>query len=398
MENGADKKKSKIQGDLLPKNIVEEYEEILEQLDNYQGKELHDLMQRLAITAPETGNPISAPTLFNLMFETQIGPTGQFRGFLRPETAQGHFLNFKRLLEFNANSMPFASASIGKSFRNEISPRQGLLRVRYLIVVLLLGRITRILNREFTMAEIEHYVDPLNKNHPRFHEVQDVVVPLYSSKAQLSMAGVQSLSIGDAVRLGIINNQTLGYFIARIYLFLKKIGIKQEHLRFRQHMENEMAHYACDCWDAEIESSYGWIECVGCADRSAYDLTAHSKVTKESLVVRERLPEPEIKEFLTMEVNKKVFGPAFKKNAVFVQNAIENLRLSEDGWGEKKMREMQKDLEQDGKTMIVGTDGVEYTLTPDMVSIEEKKVTVHGMSLYESEESRKNAHSLNLHS
>lgn len=77
------------------------------------------------------------------MFETKIGPTGQLIGFLRPETAQGQFMNFAKLLEFNNQQMPFASASIGKSFRNEISPRAGLLRLR-----------------EFLMAEIEHYVDP----------------------------------------------------------------------------------------------------------------------------------------------------------------------------------------------------------------------------------------------
>jgi len=79
--------------------------------------------------------------------------------YLRPETAQGHFLNFSRLLEFNNGRVPFASAQIGRSFRNEISPRAGLLRVR-----------------EFTMAEIEHFVDPEDKKHERFHEVRDVVL------------------------------------------------------------------------------------------------------------------------------------------------------------------------------------------------------------------------------
>ena len=230
------------------------------------------------------------------------------------------------------------------------------------------------------MAEIEHYVDPANKDHPRFDEVANIVLPLYSAKAQLALTGVQHLSIGDAVRLGIVNNETLGYFLARIFSFLVKIGIKPERLRFRQHMDNEMAHYACDCWDAEIECSYGWIECVGCADRSAYDLSAHSKATKESLVVREKLPNPETKEFLAIEVNKKVFGPAFKKNAGIVQAAIEGLRISEHEWGEAKLREMQTNLQEKGETKIVGSDGVEYTLTPEMVSIEKKKVTVHGMS------------------
>lgn len=75
---------------------------------------------------------------------------------------------------------------------------------------------------------------------------------------------------------GTVNNETLGYFIGRVYLFLTQLGIDKDRLRFRQHLPNEMAHYAADCWDAEIECSYGWIECVGIADRSAYDLRAHS--------------------------------------------------------------------------------------------------------------------------
>ena len=71
-----------------------------------------------------------------------------------------------------------------------------------------------------------------------------------------------------------IANQSLGYFMARIQQFLVKIGIDKKRLRFRQHMSNEMAHYACDCWDAELLSSYGWIECVGCADRDGFKFHA----------------------------------------------------------------------------------------------------------------------------
>lgn len=81
----------------------------------------------------------------------------------------------------------------------------------------------------------------------------------------------------------IIDNETLAYFMGRTYLFLVQAGVSPQRLRFRQHMKNEMAHYACDCWDAEIETSYGWIECVGHADRSAYDLNAHMKDAKVTL-------------------------------------------------------------------------------------------------------------------
>lgn len=119
-----------------------------------------------------------------------------------------------------------------------------------------------------------------------------------------------------------VDNQTLGYFIARIYLFLTKIGIDPLRLRFRQHMSNEMAHYAADCWDAEIFTSFGWIECVGCADRSAYDLTVHAKKTGIKMVVQETLKEVKVYEKNFVVIDKKVFGPLFKKEAKNVEDAI----------------------------------------------------------------------------
>jgi glycyl-tRNA synthetase len=88
---------------------------------------------------------------------------------------------------------------------------------------------------------------------------------------------------------GIVNNETLGYFIGRVYLFLTSLGIDKDRLRFRQHLTNEMAHYAADCWDAEIECSYGWIECVGIADRSAYDLDAHSVISLINRVLCDKI-------------------------------------------------------------------------------------------------------------
>ena len=84
------------------------------------------------------------------------------------------------------------------------------------------------------------------------------------------------MKLGEAVQKGIIGSQTLAYFIGRTYLFMKKIGMDPQRLRFRQHLQNEMAHYASDCWDAEAECSYGWIECAGLSDRSAFDLKVRS--------------------------------------------------------------------------------------------------------------------------
>ncbi|KAL1923592.1 uncharacterized protein VTP21DRAFT_8572 [Calcarisporiella thermophila] len=349
------KKAGKVTAVELEDSIRAEYEIILAQIDNYSGPELGELIRKYNITNPESGNELTEPVEFNLMFESMIGPTGTLKGYLRPETAQGQFLCFKKLLEFNNGRMPFASAQIGKSFRNEISPRSGLLRVR-----------------EFNMAEIEHYVDPLKKDHPRFDEVKHVSLRLLSANEQLA-GNTQpiEITIGEAVEKKLVDNQTLGYFLVRIYLFLKKIGINTQRLRFRQHMRNEMAHYACDCWDAEIHTSYGWIECVGCADRSAFDLTMHSRRTKEKLVVRENLPEPLVVERWQLEVNKKVFGPRLKKNAKAVEEALLAL---EDAQLEALKAQMDS---AGGKANVTGTDGAVYEVSSDMITIEKAKVTEH---------------------
>ncbi|KOS17173.1 Glycine--tRNA ligase 1 [Escovopsis weberi] len=309
--NSNNKKKKKTAKSVavrLDDAVVQEYEEVLAKIDNYDGPELGELIKKYDLKNPETGVLPSDPVAFNLMFQTSIGPSSNLPGYLRPETAQGQFLNFAKLLEFNQSQMPFASASIGKSYRNEISPRAGLLRVR-----------------EFLMAEIEHFVDPQGgKKHGRFHEVEGVELALLDRATQLSgKTEVRKMTIGQAVRDGVVDNETLGYFLARIHLFLERIGVDMTKARFRQHMGNEMAHYACDCWDAELFTSTGWVECVGCADRSAYDLTVHAKKTGAPLIVREKLETPLAIEEWEIDIEKKKFGPLFKKDAKTVEAALE---------------------------------------------------------------------------
>ncbi|KAJ3338390.1 Glycine--tRNA ligase 1, mitochondrial [Gonapodya sp. JEL0774] len=373
--DGKADKKAKKEKDTKPKfsilapEVRAEYERTLETLDNFDQAGFRDILRKFDIRAPDTGNPVTDPEEFNLMFTTQIGPTGSLRGYLRPETAQGHFVNFKRLLEFNNQQLPFASASVGKSFRNEIAPRQGLLRVR-----------------EFTMAEIEHFVDPLDKSHPKFASVKHTKLPFFSRDLQMTGGEPVVMTIGEAVEKGIVNNQTLGYFVARIGLFLHRIGIDPARLRFRQHMANEMAHYATDCWDAEILSSYGWIECVGCADRSAYDLTQHSRRTNERLTVQVALDEPITRERLVLERNKPKFGPAFKRDAKAVEGYLDSLlddgcdnaealggkekKDTEKMWDEVKLTELKERMEAGGgKVGITGTDGKQYELTKDLINI-----------------------------
>lgn len=349
------KKVKEIKAVKLDDEVVEEYKTILAKIDGFSGPELGQLMIKYNIGNPVTGEPLEQPVEFNLMFETAIGPSGQLKGYLRPETAQGQFLNFNKLLDFNNERMPFASASIGKSFRNEISPRSGLLRVR-----------------EFLMAEIEHFVDPECKNHSNFDAVKDIVISLLSKEVQQQgKTDILKITIGEAVSQGIIDNQTLGYFIGRIYLFLIKIGVNPEKLRFRQHMANEMAHYAADCWDAELQTSYGWIECVGCADRSAYDLSVHAAKTKEKLTVKEALKEPITVEEFECDIEKKKFGPLFRKDAPKVEEWLSTRTQCE-------LEDLAKELESKLKisAKIPQMEG-EVEIPKDLVKIEKKKKTVH---------------------
>ncbi|KZS14907.1 Glycine--tRNA ligase [Daphnia magna] len=329
-----------------------ECEDIVIKLDGMNKEEMRTILRRFEMKAPLTNNELSDPMEFNLMFSTSIGPTGLVKGFLRPETAQGIFVNFKRLLEFNQGKLPFAAAQIGNSFRNEISPRSGLIRVR-----------------EFTMAEIEHFCDPSDKSHPKFDEVRHVQVLLYSACNQMDGKAAEIVTIGKAVDDRIIANETLAYFMARIQQYMVKVGVDPKKLRFRQHMNNEMAHYACDCWDAECLTSYGWVECVGCADRSAYDLSQHTKSTGVRLVAEKKLPEPKTIDVVEVVAIKGTVGKSFKKEAKEIMEALSKLEPA-------TVVEVEESLKTNGKYVLeIGTNS--YTLTPDMLEVKRYQKTTY---------------------
>ncbi|KAI6677310.1 hypothetical protein NL676_038106 [Syzygium grande] len=324
---------------------------VLATLDDLSADELGAKIKEYGIAAPDTKNPLSDPYPFNLMFQTSIGPSGLLLGkYMRPETAQGIFVNFKDLYYYNGNKLPFAAAQIGQAFRNEISPRQGLLRVR-----------------EFTLAEIEHFVDPEDKSHPKFSQVADLEFLMFPREQQMSGQSAIKTQLGEAVSKGTVNNATLGYFIGRVYLFLTSLGIDKDRLRFRQHLANEMAHYAADCWDAEIECSYGWIECVGIADRSAYDLRAHTEKSGVALVAHEKFSEPREVEKLVISSNKKELGLAFKGNQKMVVESLEAM-------GEEEALQLKAALESKGEAEFVKP---EYESVAQLIS---RSLTVAGVS------------------
>lgn len=330
----------------------QEYEDVIVKLDGYSKDEMKQVLDKYEIKSPITKNPLTDPIEFNLMFSTHIGPSGLVKGYLRPETAQGIFVNFKRLLEFNQGKLPFGGAQIGQAFRNEISPRSGLIRVR-----------------EFTLAEIEYFVDPNRKQDcMKFADLKDLVLNLYSACNQMDGKSPEKITLGEAVERKIINNETLGYFIGRIHLFLTKVGVDTNRLRFRQHMSNEMAHYACDCWDAECLTSFGWVECVGCADRSCYDLNQHSKATNVKLVAEKVLPAPKtifVKECLPQ---KALIGRQFKAEAKQITERLVSLTGDELDAFESELANGSASLQVNGQSVVI---------TKDMVTIKSGDKTVH---------------------
>ncbi len=288
-------------------HIIEEVTNL--EVEGMTNEELDKIVKKHNVNCPNCGDKLSEIWNYNLMFKTNIGAKGNKTGYMRPETAQGIFILFKRLSRFFKNKLPFGTVQLGKAYRNEISPRQGVIRLR-----------------EFTQAEAEIFVDPENKTHPKFNTIADEKLVLNSQKTQIEGKDPITISAKEALENGIVANEILIYQIYLAKKFLKELGIPDEVLRFRQHLPNEMAHYAIDCWDVEVKTDrYGWVEIIGIADRGDYDLKSHSKHSNEELNIFIQYEEPKIISKTIAKPNMAKFGPSFKQNAPKVKSFLENI-------------------------------------------------------------------------
>jgi glycyl-tRNA synthetase len=234
------------------------------------------------------------------MFSTQVGASNMSTVYLRPETAQGIFWNFASLLRANRGKVPMGVVQLGLGYRNEIAPRQALIRMR-----------------EFHMGEVEVFVAPHEKGWPRFGQVADTPCLFLSSD------GAQHLStFGEMAAAGTIKSQVLAHFMAAALEVVLGWGMDGDRVRYRQHMPDEMAHYAADSWDLEVETSLGWIECVGVADRGDFDLTRHQEYSGADLSVFVPFDEPKEVEVDVIVPDFKALGPTFRKEAAAVGEAM----------------------------------------------------------------------------
>lgn len=200
---------------------------------------------------------------FKLMFETNVGENS--KAYLRPETAQLIFTNFKSIYGNSRMKLPAGIAQMGKAFRNEIAPRDFLFR-----------------SREFEQMEIEYFIRPDEKCP---YEISDEEILIYSAEAQEKNKEPVKMRIKDALKKKIIMKDWHAYWLALEFSWFKNLGANSDKFRLRQHKKDELAHYSTDCWDLEYEFPFGWKELQGIADRGDYDLSQHEKFSKRDLKI-----------------------------------------------------------------------------------------------------------------
>lgn len=329
-------------------HIIEEV--IGEDVESLENEELDQIVIDNNIRCPECGGKLANIWNYNLMFKTMIGAKGDKVGYMRPETAQGIFILFKRLERFFRGKLPFGAVQLGKAYRNEISPRQGVIRLR-----------------EFTQAEAEIFLNPKDKTTPKFAQIADEILYLNSQEVQENNGEPLKITAKEALDKGIVANEMLIYQLYLAKKFLNEIGIPDDVLRFRQHLPGEMAHYALDCWDVEVlTDKYGWVEIIGIADRGDYDLSSHSKYSNDELNVFIEYDEPKKVKKTVVKPNLSKFGPVFKGDSPKIKQAIE----------EADPTEVMKAIEEDGK-FVVELDKT-YEVPEELLIFEDVEEEING--------------------
>ena len=222
------------------------------------------------VKCEKCGGEFESKGEFNPMFTTLVGPIEKesLKSYLRPETAQLIFANFKFVQENSRMKLPFGIAQIGKSFRNEIAPRDFLFR-----------------SREFEQMEIEYFVNPNPGKDGCPYEIPDAEILVYSAEAQEHNKKPEKMKIKDAFKKGIIKKDWHAYWLAKEFLWFTTLGANSENFRIRQHLKDELSHYSSDTWDLEYKFPFGWKELEGIADRGNYDLSQHQKASGKDLTI-----------------------------------------------------------------------------------------------------------------
>jgi glycyl-tRNA synthetase len=310
--------------------------------------EIQQALEKLGITCPECGGTFNPPQQFLTMFETTIGPYSGATGYGRPEAAQGIFVEFNRLYAVAREKLPFGVIQIGHALRNEISPRQGLIRLR-----------------EFTIADLEFFFDPEEPNCYLLQDVEDETLRLYLAGERLKCSEKTiEVTVKEAVAKEIIRSEWQAFFMAMAKKLLTEIGISAENQRFIEKTQWEKAHYASQSFDQEVYvDRWGWIEVSGHANRTDFDLSSHMKASGTDMRIFKEYKTPVEKEALVVKPIMAKLGPAFKKEAAKVAELL----------AKAPAEEVAAQLEKQGFYMVEG-----YKILPEHVDVSTQKTVVRG--------------------
>jgi glycyl-tRNA synthetase len=322
----------------------------IEEAESLPIPEVEALIAEYDLDCPVCGASLTDVPVeeFNLMFETNIGPGTSSPGYLRPETAQGIFVEFPQLKQYARNQLPFGVAQVGKAWRNEISPRRALVRVR-----------------EFTQAELEHFIDPA-EDEPPLERVADVELTLYPADEQEAEDGeYHTMTVREAVDENVVASDWVAYYLGLARDWYERVGVDMDRFRYRQHLSGELAHYAADCWDAEAELGGDWVEITGFAYRSDYDLSKHSQHSDEEFTLFKQYDEPKTVERATVDPDMSVLGPEFGGDAGALKKALASL--------------VERDPDAfDDEVVAVEVDGETYEVDTETANFAREEVTESG--------------------
>ena len=232
--------------------------------ERMSNEDIDAIIKKHNLRCPNCKGEFGRVGRFNMMFRVGIGAAAD-EAYLRPETCQTIFVDFSRVFKTMRGRLPVGIAQVGKSFRNEIAPRQSLLRLR-----------------EFYQAEIEVFCNPSKLDDlPKFEEVKNTILRVSSHDG----SSLTEATADEAIRKGLVPNKLVAYYLALLIEFYEKTGIDVKRSRFRRLSDEEKAFYASVAFDFEVETSIGWLELVACNYRSDYDLKGHSATSKQSLEV-----------------------------------------------------------------------------------------------------------------
>jgi len=300
------------------------------------------------VKCPDCGGDLGEPKQFLTMFKTTIGPYSEAVGYGRPEAAQGIFVEFKRLVEQAREKLPFGAIQIGRALRNEISPRQGLIRLR-----------------EFTIADLEFFFDPAKPNCHLLEEVKNETLRfLLTATRQKNSEETVEVTVKEALAKGIVKSEWQIVFMALAKKLLIELGVPAEKQRFIEKFPWERAHYSLQSFDQEVlVDRWGWIEVSGHAYRADYDLKSHMQHSKADLTIYKEYETPVETEQITVKPIMAKLGPVFKNETSKVAEAL----VKTDG------EQLETALKREGKCLLEG-----YKILPEYVTISHQKQVERG--------------------